>query len=586
MRTDSRQKILKVILILALIAYTVKNMFVGMDADEGYGVVAGFRLAMGDKLVLEMWEPHQTSAIFTALLEKPWLFIMGGKAEFLDLYLKVVFFIIHALITVFIYRTIGKCIADMDKTAALLISLIFYVTSPKSIFIPEYSNLHIWFFILLAMTLIRYYGEAGSCHGKILWLVLAGFCLTGDVLAYPSMALLLPACLIFIFKKHIKNVFAELAAFVLPCLMCFAAFMAYLLSYLSPAQLMELIPYILSDGSHQTQYAERSWTVAAGFGEMALIIAVSAFAAYAIGCGAVRIYEKRHGGRGETGTEAAEERRAVAGTKTAACVAAFFVIQAAIQIYAVFTSRYSGSYPHITYIAFSLLGILFYLKGGRKQKTGFYLIVFSFMSYICILLMSNWGPLNLNTYMVGGVMGGLICLCDCFQKRIKDKGKKIVGMLCVLLILTNVFGYCWLIIGGEDSHSPIYTVGGYGHGGVKAGIIASWMASYRYNTNLEVWPEAVPDGSTVLYLGPSQYFYMLGDCTIAAPNTISTPVYNENILKYWEINPDRYPDVIAVESWYGDTPHYGEESFIMQWIENEFGYMRKEEYPYVTVYYK
>lgn len=574
MKAGTRQKFFKIIIALALIAYTVKNMFVGMDADEGYGVVAGFRLVMGDKLVLHMWEPHQTSAIFTAFLEKPWLFIMGGKAEFLDLYLKVVFFIVHSLITVFIYRTLRKYISGMDKNTALLISLIFYVTSPKSIFIPEYSNLHIWFFMLLAMMLIRYYSENASGYGKTVWLIMAGFCLTGDVLSYPSMALLLPFCLIFISKKHIKNVFAELAAFVMPCIVCFAAFMAYLLSYMSTAQLMGLIPYVLSDGSHQTQYISRIRTVAAGFGEMALIIAASALAAYVFGCFAVGKYAKKRGKKAEN--EA----------KTAVCVAVFFVIQMAIQIVEVFTSKYSGSYPHITYIAISLLGIFFYIKGGRKEKMGFYLIAFSALSYVCVILMSNWGPLNLNTYMVGGVMGGFICLYGYFKERSDGRSMKTVAVLCSLLILTNVFGYCWLIIGGEDSHSPIYTIGGYGHGGVKAGIIASWMASYRYNTNLEDWPEAVPDGSTVLYLGPSQYFYMLGDCTIAAPNTISTPVYNENILKYWEINPDRYPDVIAVESWYGDTPHYGEESFIMQWIENDFGYTRKEEYSYVTVYYR
>lgn len=574
MKTSAKYRICKIVIVLALMAYTIKNLFVGMDSDEGYGIVVGFRLAMGDKLVLHMWEPHQTSAVFTALLEKPWLMLTGARADFLDLYLKAVFFIVHSLITVFIYRTISKCIAGMDKNTALLISLMFYVTSPKSIFIPEYSNLHIWFFMLLSMTLIRYYSENAADYGKTVWLVLAGLCLTGDVLSYPSMALLLPFCLILILKKHIKNIFLELAAFILPCIICFIVFLAYILSYMSFTQLIELIPYVLADGSHQTQYMIKLQTVAAGFGVMALVIAGSALAAYVIGRIAVRIYEKRSG--------SATEHE----TKTAVWVAVLFMLQIVIQIVEVFISRYNGSYPHITYIALSVLGIIFYLRGSREEKAGFYLIIFSALSYVCVILMSNWEPLNLNTYMVGGVLGGLLCLHGYFREKSGGVGKKTIGILCFLLILTNVFGYCYLFIGGEDSHSPIYNIGGYGHGGVKAGIIASWMSSYRYNSNLEIWSEAVPDGSTVLYLGPSQFFYMLGDCTIAAPNTISTPVYNENILKYWEINPERYPDVIAVESWFGDTPYYGEESFIMQWIENDFGYTKKEEYPYITVYYR
>ena len=40
-----------------------KNLFIGADTDEGYGIMVGYRLAMGDRLLLEMWEPHQTSAI-------------------------------------------------------------------------------------------------------------------------------------------------------------------------------------------------------------------------------------------------------------------------------------------------------------------------------------------------------------------------------------------------------------------------------------------------------------------------------------------------------------------------------------------
>lgn len=58
------KKFWKIICILAIIAYTAKNLFIGADTDEGYGIMVGYRLAMGDRLLLEMWEPHQTSAIY------------------------------------------------------------------------------------------------------------------------------------------------------------------------------------------------------------------------------------------------------------------------------------------------------------------------------------------------------------------------------------------------------------------------------------------------------------------------------------------------------------------------------------------
>lgn len=62
------KKFWKIICILAIIAYTAKNLFIGADTDEGYGIMVGYRLAMGDRLLLEMWEPHQTSAIYGSFL--------------------------------------------------------------------------------------------------------------------------------------------------------------------------------------------------------------------------------------------------------------------------------------------------------------------------------------------------------------------------------------------------------------------------------------------------------------------------------------------------------------------------------------
>ena len=58
-------------------------------------------------------------------------------------------------------------------------------------------------------------------------------------------------------------------------------------------------------------------------------------------------------------------------------------------------------------------------------------------------------------------------------------------------------------------------------------IFTDYMTAYRYNNNLAVWPEAVPDGSTVLYVGPSQFYCMLGEHKQASPDTICSMIYDE-----------------------------------------------------------
>ncbi|MFR8791976.1 hypothetical protein [Gallintestinimicrobium sp.] len=51
----------------------------------------------------------------------------------------------------------------MDENVAALMGLLYYVTTPKSIFIPEYSNLHNWFFLhLWCCVCCRYFGNKDS----------------------------------------------------------------------------------------------------------------------------------------------------------------------------------------------------------------------------------------------------------------------------------------------------------------------------------------------------------------------------------------------------------------------------------------
>jgi len=59
------------------------------------------------------------------------------------------------------------------------------------------------------------------------------------------------------------------------------------------------------------------------------------------------------------------------------------------------------------------------------------------------------------------------------------------------------------------------------------------------------------------------------DAIISDSSTVSTPTYNESILDYWTVNPHKYPNVIAVQCWYGEM-RVEDDTWIMQWINNEF----------------
>lgn len=564
---DSKIK-LHYILIFALAAYIIKNIFVGADNDEAYGIVAGYRLALGDKMFLEMWEPHQTSAIFTAFFIKLFLLISRGSVDYLNIYLRIIYFLIHGLISYGVYRTFRLPNFEMRNEDAKWLSLIFFVSSPKCIYIPEYSNLHIWFFTLFCLSVVwYYYGEALLFKNPIM-LVLSGLFLSCDVLAYPSMVLLFPVFIIFMCVKRDKKLYKEILLFSLPCLVGAFLLIGYVLSYMSIEQLFEVMPYVMGDGSHAVSLREKILGVMTSCGEMAIILLV-AFVISGLLVAGYCLWKRK-----------SQIKKDV---KVSFILLTFGVLSIH-QIICYFTSEYNASFPHVIYLYICVVGMYFYFKNKSRNQLGISLILFSFVSYIGIIILSNWDPIHLMPYLIVGVLGGFVYWKDYLVSCLKV-GEKVFRTLCGIIVFMNIWGYCYLIIGGVEINSSIFQVGGYCKEGLRAGIFAEYMNAYIYNENQKVWPEAIPAGSSVMYVGQTQTFYMQGDCTISAANTISTPIYDERLLKYWEINPDRYPDVVVVECMY-DSISVGEDNYMMRWLQEEFHASEVTHYPYIIVYKK
>lgn len=557
-------------LILALVAYIVKNIMVGADTDEGYGIMVGYRLATGDKMLLEMWEPHQTSAIFTAMFIRPFLWVTGGNLDFLNIYLRMAYFIVHGLLAVYTYRTFCVCTPQVGKKGALGFALLFFVCSPKSIFVPEYSNLHIWFFSLLCFCFMWYYCEESPLKRKWWMLTAAGVVLSCDVLTYPSMVILFPFCIGFIYCKRDKKFVKEVATFTIPCVVGAVAFVGYIMSYMSVEQIGQVIPHILGDGSHQTTISDKLLAYLGNFAYMAIVVLVCCLVALLF----TKVY--------------VHIRKCKGHLEDFCCIflIMLFITQIIYTLYTLITHVYNAGYPRLIYVVIALTGVCCYKKSGKTEKTGFYLICFSMVNYIGVLLLSNWMPELLNPYWLMGAMGGFLCWKAYFDVREYRLKECVIGTLSLIMVFTCIFGYCFRIIGGELTPSTILEIRGYNHEGFRKWILTSYMTAYRYNKNMEIWPEAVPDGSNVLYIGPSQFFYMLGDCTIASPNTISTPTYDESLLEYWKLNPERYPDVVVIESWFGDIQVVEEDDFIMKWLQEDFQATEVVDYPYITVYKK
>ena len=63
-------------------------------------------------------------------------------------------------------------------------------------------------------------------------------------------------------------------------------------------------------------------------------------------------------------------------------------------------------------MAVSLTGCYIYLRRDKTEKLFYELILLAFVNYFSVLLLSNWGPMLLVTYLIMGAVTGLVCLED------------------------------------------------------------------------------------------------------------------------------------------------------------------------------
>ena len=65
-------KVLCIILAVGSALAAIKCIFVGLQMDEEYAMTLSYRLMHGDRLLTEVWDPHQTSAFLLSIIEWVW----------------------------------------------------------------------------------------------------------------------------------------------------------------------------------------------------------------------------------------------------------------------------------------------------------------------------------------------------------------------------------------------------------------------------------------------------------------------------------------------------------------------------------
>lgn len=552
------------LLALSLLA-TLKMIFAAVGLDEEYQLVMSYRNASGDKLFLNMWEPHQSSAFLCTLLLKPYLALFGSTG--LILYLRVWGTLFHLGISVYLNHVLKNII---EEKYAWLLALLYYNIIPKQIILPEFGIMQVWSYTLLTLFLFQYYIR-GRKKGR---LIPAGIALALNVLSYPSCLILYPFVLFLLYRLSGPDKWRDMGILTLVCVLCALGYLGMLFSYMAPGDLPAMLSHILGgDVTHSLSMADKFlFFLEKGLYELIVWT----------GCLLSALLFLKW-------------RKAPAGGAPLLAVLPACLVQ--LFYWVVLNTGYEALHIHlITFVAAGLWA------GGKKTsgtacrpavllRYGIWGAVLSLLAvvYLTDISLTESIPHAMPAAVYAGALLFLPGSSRPEQRENSGYGRqKTARLMLLFLLFTCIFGKAYTLRAG--SYSNVLQSSGIMKEGPAAGTVTSYIAAYVYHCDYEDWNAFIQDGDKVLIkvdqiqtLSTIQYLFK--DVEISHFSIVNPTAYDERLLEYWELYPEKAPNVIIVDCWYGELMT-DPEGWLMQYIENDFGYTQVHDGSYIRIFRK
>lgn len=496
-----------VLLVAAALLSTAKLLILGLTVDEEYAVAMAYRNAVGDGMFTYMWEPHQTSGFICTALIRAFINVTGNT-DHLVIFLRISGFCIEALVSLFVYTTLRKKYSKhLSFTAALLAFLIL----PKWILTPDFSNILIWSSICLLMCLFRLYsGDSKTAF----WSVLTGTFTCTAILAYPSCILASPFILIAVYFAGKEKGKKSVIYILITCASIGGGYIISFLTRMSVSDLIFGIKQMVSDGSHSSMADKAAWILTElKSWIIPIIVIISVTAVICL------FYQKVN----------KEKEKTVIFGLTMLIVSMFYQL-----IYWLIPSNLYFNRPLLyLYIAFGTGLIVF--KNDRKLLWIFFIP--NIAVWLCVMLVTNTGFRVTGAFLMPCIILALVMICE-------EKKLPIARLSMVLMVFILFFARGYLVIENSGYKESVQYVKQKALSGPAESVYCVYNDGFSYNTAVELLSEYGEPGDVLLVAGSHSLWYMLGDYKIGTYSTISTPTFDKRLLEYYELNPDRKPDLI------------------------------------------
>ena len=575
--------ILKLIMLGLTLLGFVKSILISLDIDESYAVAIGYRLMQGDRLLRDMWEPHQFSAFLAAVFIAPYVKICGNT-DYLVIYLRLVGAVIHTGLGLALYKQLSKPCGEFIAFGIMILHLNFL---PKWIQMPEFELMHYW--CLLSIFLLVYTYITGQRKSK--FLILGGGIFTGSIMCYPTLILLYPFYVLGIwvmerqyFGERGRKAWLGSLFFTLGALLTGIVLIGYLFSYMSLEQIKHYTSYIFLDTSHGIYTMGEKWAMYMeqlqkqgvlylGHLLQAVGIIVVLFAVYGI---IAHICKKQR-----------MERIITAQVGLPIFILILLLAGLLMQVRAVWGNLFEDKnqfFYQARYIAILLPGIVLGIRYRKRMAAWLYLCVIpGILSVVAVLFVTNMDTNVTYSKVFIGVLGSFLILND-YCRNVVDKrfwkkslmaaqyatgGMILATLLVCRLLLIRVTGCLPVTVLAPLEKMTV---------GPEAGIYVLADTAKIWNDNYRELENYVDREDKLLYIGAENLVYVKTEAYPATPSTQGTTVFNEMYLYYYQEHADRLPDIVVFDKTFGENPAYAlsygfslESHVFFDWVAENYG---------------
>ena len=542
-----------IIYFLLFLATSVSLIVSNLSYDAEYQLSMGYRLIKGDIPIIEMWEPNQTSAFIVAILMKIYISITGTTTGIV-LYIHFVGYLIRVGIACFLYHVIQK---KVGMIPAIMAGFIYILIGPKDILVPEYSNMEVWFSTLSVLFLIQYFEKKKFVH-----FIFSAVCLCLGVIAYPSFILTYFVVIFFLWKQECNQI-REIFIYTGICAALGISYVLYLMGGKDiEIVINSLIAALSIEPTHTVSAMEKVWTHIKSVGTMAgsvLGICAIGFLAEWI---SKYINEKKTGQPYKL-------------SKEKWMLYSWYVLMGCFLINILQVVR--NGFHHFPILFIVLLGMRKQnLLQGAEKKVYQLGLTMGLATLFSTIVLSDHPFIHSTPYMMTAVVFSVIPLYRWYEELSENKTwKKMFGYgvhLCLLLVMFRGI-YVHTPIQGRGQAYSIAQDMSLIRTGPAMGIITNEAGAAMQRDSYAEFQKWIQPGDTIWILGEpvDTLGYLYQDVEVGAPSVMSTPTYNNDLLFYWEINPDKYPDVVIVSSGFGTLAYEMlTNEWLMNWLEEEY----------------